>query len=105
VAGVAAVGGAFAGDSGQSQPPTALVVDAAAARDGRDLVDDRLQSVAAAVRLPRTRDEAETNVRYFGTHGYRVIVAGELAGAGARAADVAAVEASDLESALARAGR
>jgi len=106
VAGVAAVGGVFAGDAGRSERPTALVIDAAAARDGRDLVDDRLEAVDAAVRLPRTHDEAETNVRYFGTHGYRVVVAGELAGGAARAVDVPAVEeARDLEGALARAGR
>ncbi|MGH2713059.1 MAG: hypothetical protein ACRDM7_04090, partial [Thermoleophilaceae bacterium] len=50
---------------------SALVIDAAAARDGRDLVDDRLSSVGAEVRLPRTAAEARTDVRYLAAQGYR----------------------------------
>ena len=107
LAGVLATGGAFGGDPGAtgSAAPTALVIDATAARDGRELVDDRLRAAEAAVRLPRTAAEAETNVRYFASLGYRVVVAGELAREAARAVDVAAVQATDLEGALARARR
>ena len=54
----------------------ALVIDAAAARDGRELVDARLRDSDAQVRLPRTAAEARTDVRYFAAQGYRVVVAG-----------------------------
>lgn len=99
-----AAGGLLAGDSAGragSATRTALVIDAAAGRDGRELVDARLREVDAAVRLPRTSEEARTNVRYFAAQGYRVVVAGPRAGAAARATGVAAVRAPDLTGALA----
>jgi len=67
VAGAVATGVAFGAESadGDGAPRAALVVDASLARDGRDLVDSRLEDVDAEVRLPRDADEARTNVRYF----------------------------------------
>lgn len=100
-AGAVAAAGLFSAGSGDRASGTALVIDAAAARDGRDLVDDRLNGVDAEVRLPRSTVEAFTNVRYFETLGYRVVVVGRQATAAADAADVAAVRAPDLTSALA----
>jgi hypothetical protein len=106
-AGAVAAGGALGADSGDSAPAprTALVIDAAAARDGRDLVDDRLAAVGAEVRLPRTAEEARTDVRYFDAQGYRVVVAGPRADAAADAAGVPAERVSGLAGALAAAGR
>ena len=54
-----ALGGVAGADStaGPAQQ-TALVVDASLARDGRDLVDPRLDDMGAEVRLPRTAEEA-----------------------------------------------
>jgi hypothetical protein len=106
VAGVAAAGGGAAtlgdgSDGAGSAARTALVVDAAQARDGRDLVDDRLESVDAEVRLPRTEAEALVNVRYFDAQGYRLVVAGTEATAGADAAGIAAERVSDLDAGLA----
>lgn len=106
-AGAAAAGGVLGADAGgrAGRPaPTALVIDAAAARDGRDLVDSRLRAVNAAVRLPRSSAEARTNVRYFTSRGYRVVVVGPRAGAAARAAGVVAVRKPELTSALAAVG-
>src|SRR5687768_4495862 len=85
-AGAVAAGG-LAG-TGSDEPAgstsgTALVIDAAAARDGRELVDPRLHDVDAEVRLPRTAAEARTNVRYFADQGYRLVVTGPRAGAAA----------------------
>jgi hypothetical protein len=97
--------GADSSDRAGSPPRTALVIDAAAARDGRDLVDARLRAIDAELRLPRTPSEATTNVRYFATQGYRVVVAGPRAGAAADAAGVAAVHAPGLTGALAAVGR
>jgi hypothetical protein len=79
-----AAGGAVAG--GGDGTRTALVIDASLARDGRELVDPRLEETAAEVRLPRTPDEARTNVRYFAELGYQVVVAGPDARAAAKAA-------------------
>jgi hypothetical protein len=106
-AAVAAAGlvGASSGDGSALPPRTALVIDAAAARDGRDLVDTRLRSVDVEVRLPRTATEARTNVRYLAELGKRVVVAGPKATAAAESAGVAAVRAGDLSDALAAAGR
>ena len=56
--------------------PTALVIDAALARDGRDLVAPRLRALDAALRLPRTAAEARTDLRYMAAQGYRLMVAG-----------------------------
>src|SRR5687768_13544788 len=74
VAGAVATGVAFGAESadGDSAPRAALVIDASLARDGRDLVDSRLEDVDAEVRLPRDADEARTNVRYFDELDYRV---------------------------------
>jgi hypothetical protein len=98
------VAGATSGDDAGSTPRTALVIDAAAAGDGPELVDPRLRSTDAEVRLPRTAAEARTNVRYLAELGNRVVVAGPQATAAAESAGVTAVKARDLESALAAAG-
>jgi hypothetical protein len=71
------------------------------AGDGRDLIDSRLRDLDAAIRLPRNPVEARTNVRYFAAQGYRLVVAGPLAGAAARSARVAARHVPDLGGALA----
>ena len=66
VAAGAVTGGGFAlADSPEpsSPAPTALVIDAELAAQGRELVDPRLREVDAEVRLPRTPAEARTNVR------------------------------------------
>jgi hypothetical protein len=99
------VAGVTTDDSSGSSPGAAIVIDAAAARDGRDLVDPRLESAGAEVRLPRTADEARTSVRYMAELGKRVVVAGPQATAAADSVGVAAVEAADLTDALAAAGR
>jgi hypothetical protein len=100
-----AVGGMLAGSSTDSASHTALVIDAAAGRDGRSLVDARLRDVDATVRLPRSTDEALANVRYFAAQGYRVVVSGPQAGTAAREAGVSVVHASDLAGAVAAVGR
>jgi hypothetical protein len=109
LAAVAVAAGGFVGASSSDDPGfpprTALVIDAVAARDGRDLVDPRLQDADADVRLPRTAAEARTDVRYLAELGKRVVVAGPQATAAADSAGVAAVEAGDLTSALAAAER
>jgi hypothetical protein len=97
--------GASSGDGSRTSPRTALVIDAATARDGRDLVDPRLQAADAEVRLPRTAAEARTNVRYLAELGRRVVVAGPKATAAADSTGVAALEARGLSDALAAAGR
>ena len=104
---VAAAGlvGASSGDGSGLPARTALVIDAAAARDGRDLVDPRLQSADAEVRLPRTATEARTNLRYLAELGRRVVVAGPKATAAADSTGVDAVRARDLSDALAAARR
>ena len=99
------VAGASSGDGSGSPARTALVIDAAVARDGRDLVPPRLQAADAEVRLPRTAAEARTNVRYLAELGNRVVVAGPKATAAADGAGVAAVKAGDLSDALAAAAR
>jgi hypothetical protein len=98
-----AVGADPATPDGQSKR-TALVIDAAEARDGRELVDPRLREVDADVRLPRTAVEARTNVRYFEALGYRVVVAGPQARAVAKHAGIDAATASGLTGALQAAG-
>jgi hypothetical protein len=99
------VAGATFGDGAGSTPRTALVIDAGAAGDGPDLVDQRLRDADVDVRLPRTAAEARTNVRYLAELGKRVVVAGPQATAAAESAGVTAVKARDLESALTAAGR
>ena len=95
-----AAGGLFGAGSG-AHPGTALVIDAAVARDGRELVDSRLRTAHAELRLPRTPAEARNNLRYFTSLGYRVVVAGPYAGAAAGGAGADTVRASDLAGALA----
>ena len=104
-AGAVATGVAFGADAGADGAgrPTALVVDASLARQGRDLVDRRLEHVDAAVRLPRNATEARTNVRYFDELGYRVYVAGAQATGAAEAIGVDATPVDGLEGALAAA--
>lgn len=105
-AGALALGGAAdpgsgAGSGGASDGPrTALVIDASHARDGRELLDSRLRDLDADVRLPRSSEEARTNVRYFDALGYRVVVSGPHATAAAAAAGVEALDAPDLASAV-----
>lgn len=113
-AGAVATGAAFGAEAGADDAgtrtgaddvskPTALVVDASLARDGRDLVDNRLENVDAAVRLPRDATEARTNVRYFDELDYRVYVAGAWATAAAKATGVDATPVDGLDGALAAA--
>jgi hypothetical protein len=105
IAGGSDGGDSLARGSDGAAPRTALVIDAGAGREGRELVDPRLRHADAEVRLPRTPSEARTDLRYFEAQGYRVIVAGPRAQAAARSTGVAAVTAPDLAGALAAAGR
>jgi hypothetical protein len=101
-AGAVAAGGLLGADSGRPAPRQAIVLDAAIARDGRALVDPRLRTVDADIRLPRTAAEALTDVRYFAAAGYdRVIVAGPRSSAAAAEAGGAAERAAGLDDALA----
>jgi hypothetical protein len=100
-AGAVAVAGLLGAGSDRPARRTALVIDAAAARDGRALVDPRLRGIDADVRLPRTADEARTDVRYFAAQDRRLIVAGRGAVDAAGATGVAATHAPDLAGALA----
>jgi hypothetical protein len=105
-AGAVATGVAFGAESttdGGTAARTALVIDASLARDGRDLVDSRLDDVDAEVRLPRDADEARTNVRYFDELDYRVYVAGATATAAAERAGVDATRVDGLTGAVAAA--
>ena len=91
-AGALAVGAVLAPAADRAAPRTAIVIDAPAARDGRALVDPRLRTVAADVRLPRSAAEARTDVRYFAAQGYdRVVVAGPRSTMAADQAGIAAV--------------
>jgi len=112
VAAALALGGALDADgnsrgTGADRGPsrTALVIDAAQGRDGRELVDPRLRELDADVRLPRTPEEARTNVRYFDALGYRVVVAGPEANTAAAATGVDALRTAGLPEALAAVGR
>jgi hypothetical protein len=101
-AGAVAAGGLLgAGGSDRSGTHTAIVIDAATARDGRELLDPRLRDLDAEVRLPRTAAEARTNVRYFAKVGDRIVVAGPLASAAARQAGVPAERVTGVAGALA----
>jgi hypothetical protein len=105
-AGAVATGAAFAADApgaGDGATRTALVIDASLARDGRDLVDRRLETLNAEVRLPRNGTEARTNVRYFNALGYRVYVAGAHASAAAERSGIRATTVDGLDGALAAA--
>jgi hypothetical protein len=97
-----AVFGAEAGADGDAgSAPTALVIDASLARDGRTLVDPRLDDVSAEVRLPRDAEEARINVRYFDELDYRVYVAGAKATEAAKETGVDATRVDGLAGALA----
>jgi hypothetical protein len=96
-----AVFGAEAGAGGDGGGPTALVMDASLARDGRELVDPRLQDVDAEVRLPRDAREARINVRYFDELDYHVYVAGAKATEAAKETGVDATPVHGLAGALA----
>ena len=106
VAGAVAIGGALGADSdGTKAARTALVIDAAAARDGRDLVDKRLRAIDAELRLPRTPTEARTDLRYFDAQDYRLVVTGPLAAAAADTTGIPAARAPDIRGAVAAVGR
>jgi hypothetical protein len=105
VVGVAAGGLLGSHSSEDPAPRTALVIDASAARDGRELVDPRLERLNADVRLPRNSTEARTNVHYFDSLGHRVVVAGPQASAAASAAGVDAQRAPGLAGAIESASR
>ena len=100
-AGAVAAGSVFAAQADEQTAPTALVIDAALARDGHDLVDERLEGVDAEVRLPRDADEARTNVRYFDALDYRVYVAGARSKEAAEQTQTDATEVDGLDGALA----
>src|SRR3954451_5306336 len=95
-----AVLGAEASTGDEAPKPTALVIDAPLARDGRELVDPRLANLNAEVRLPRNAAEARTNVRYFDALDYQVYVAGSRAVGAAERTGVPATEVDGLEGAL-----
>lgn len=99
-AGAGADGSARGGAADAGDGRTALVVDAAAGRDGRRLVDPRLEAVDADVRLPRTAAEARTNVRYFAELGRRIVVTGPHSIAAAASTGVPAERAAGLGDAL-----
>jgi precorrin-4 methylase len=98
-----AVFGAEASTGAGPAQPTALVIDSSLASQGSELVDPRLDDVDAAVRLPRSADEARTNVRYFHALDYRVYVAGAGSTAAAEQTGVDATEVDGLAGALAAA--
>jgi hypothetical protein len=99
-----AAGGLLGGGSGaDEQARTALVVDAALARDGRDLVDARLRDAADELRVARNAAEARMDVRYLAASGLRIVVAGPQARAAA--AGMRAARASTVAGAVAAAQR
>jgi hypothetical protein len=102
-AGAVAAGAVFGAEAstGEDAQRTALVIDASLARDGRQLVDPRLEGVDAEVRLPRNSREAGTNVRYFDALDYRVYVAGARSTAAAERTGVDATAVDGLDGALA----
>ena len=100
-----ALGGLLAGHSDTGSSRAALVVDAAAGRDGRELVDSRLRDSDVPIRLPRTDGEARTDLRYLAAQDYRVVVSGPIASAAARATGVSAVRAPGVTGALAAVSR
>jgi hypothetical protein len=100
---VAAGGLLGAGSDSSAETSTALVVDASVARDGRELVDARLREAADELRVPRTADEARTDVRYLAAGGHRIVVLGPQASAAA--ADTTAERAATVEGAVAAARR
>jgi hypothetical protein len=104
-AGAVATAAAFGAEAGggDAGTPTAVVIDASLARDGRDLVDPRLENADSEVRLPRDATEARTNVRYFDELDYHVYVAGAESTAAAKETGVDATPIDGLTGALAAA--
>ena len=101
VAAAVSAGSVFTAQADDQTAPTAFVIDASLARDGRDLVDSRLERVDAEVRLPRDAEEARTNVRYFDELGYTVVVAGDDATGAAEESGEPAAYTSSLAEAVA----
>jgi hypothetical protein len=91
VAGVVAAGSLVGAGTGGTR--TAVVIDAALARDGRELVAPHLRGLDAELRIPRTEAEAETDLRYFAKQGYRVVAVGPKSRAAAAAAGLRTVKA------------
>ncbi|MET0615600.1 MAG: hypothetical protein ABW142_09150 [Thermoleophilaceae bacterium] len=105
-AGAVAAGAVFGAEASTGEDagqPTALVIDSTLARHGSELVDPRLRDADAAIRLPRTAEEARTNVRYFDALDYRVYVAGARSAAAAEQTGVDATEVHGLDGAVAAA--
>jgi hypothetical protein len=102
---ISGLAGAGPDRAARSGPETALIIDASQGRDGRELVDPRLRSVNADVRLPRNTEEALANVRYFAALGHRLVVVGPKAARAARAAGIDAVHAPGIRAAIAAARR
>jgi hypothetical protein len=105
IAAAALAAGGLLGGGADSSPGsrTALVVDAALARDGRELVDARLRDAADELRIARTAAEARNDVRYLAASGHRVVVVGPRASAAA--AGTPAERASTVAGAVALARR
>jgi hypothetical protein len=89
-AALVAVGGVVGGSTTDEGPRTAVVIDAALARDGRDLVSPRLRDLNGELRIPRSQAEAETDVRYFAEQGYRLVAIGRESRAAAADAGLSA---------------
>ncbi|MEA2278851.1 MAG: hypothetical protein QOI62_3832 [Solirubrobacteraceae bacterium] len=106
-AGALAVAGLLgAGPDRPASPRVALVVDAGLARHGRALLDPRLRSVRADLRLPRTVAEARTDVRYLVAGGDAVVVvAGPRSIRAASDTRARVLRAADLAAALRAVGR
>jgi hypothetical protein len=100
---VAAGGLLGAGSGSSAETRTALIVDASLARDGRELVDTRLRDAADELRIPRTTEEARTDLRYLAAGGHRIVVLGPQASAAA--AGTAAERAATVADAVAAARR
>ena len=100
---VAAGGLLGAGSGSSADTRSALIVDASLARDGRELVDERLRDAADELRVPRTTEEARMDVRYLAAGGHRIVVLGPQASAAA--AGTTAERAATVAGALAAARR
>jgi uroporphyrinogen-III synthase len=95
------------GPGGGAEHPAAahsragVVVDAAVARHGRDLLDPRLKAAGADVRVARSADEARTDVRYLAAAGEgALVVVGPRSAAAAREAGVPALRAPGVAEAM-----
>ncbi len=88
------------GSGGEAAGRPALIADAALGRDGRDLVDRRLEAADADVRLPSTPAEARANLRYLAAQGRPLIVAGPETVRAANATGVSVQTTRSLAAAL-----